>query len=1008
MKFVFNPFTSNLDITASDASDISGGTANTVAGFDSTGILESIPNWNIDPAWGGLFIDIAVTPSTNPNQTDVINRFATTITPSVDLTQYNFVSLENFTALVGPEDFSVVTGFNNSLQYDGDGEAGQILLENNLMTLGDGTSTSISNNSFMSAGSVRIRDQHTANGLQMLSNILQVDLGSTTQNLMGYNQNIILDGAPSNGISGMTLGLVSNIALPTGYNGLLQSIQINDSIQSVSGYIFDCTISAGLVANSVQAFQDNSNIQSGASIDGGYQSYNVSTNLQAGATVDGYVGLNINPNIAADMTVFEYTGVGVSGQLSGPMAGIKMFGASASLSSGTILTSNYYGFVETTNAQTGSSMNTYFSASLTPTLSSGSTISDYRGVVVSPSIGTPVLSAQMISTAANGVGPVQDLTGVDINLSGITATNRKVGLAINDGIINAGASVTTQSSIIVDSINLIVPQLHVESGSPITGTTVFGHNFANIYDIQDDIDAGGLGRSAVSVAFVANSTVVAGKTMDSLSLAVAGAQLQGDGTIGTIVMYDAIGSILGADTPIVTNQYMFRGASVSPGIPTNSWGISIEDTDAENYFKKSLAIDTATKKVSNASIGFEIGGTTKALRLPVLTTTERNALTALEGMEVFNTTTNAVEFYDGTSWTTGTITGVLPIANGGTNNSTAYQAGSVIFSNGVSLTQDNAAFFYSDSLNALGIGTASPSETNGIHIVGNIRSETLDGAGGIVKSDASGVLLNGTVNLTTEVNSVLPIANGGTSSGVALNNNRIMISSAGAIVEQSALTANAPMRTNGSGLPTTGNLNLATEVTGILDEANGGTGQSTYTTGDTLYASAANTLSKLAIGSAGDVLTVAGGVPTWAVNPSAPPDSTVYMGPGNGHGSTGTAIRTFSAQSTTGTDLTYTSDSTNGDYVTVNTTGRYSLMWYDRYSGGGTNMGFSINQTTLTDDISVVADAELIFYGTTPTGGGQLSATAYLTSGDVIRFNDGGNANNTVSSNKQAIVMRIG
>lgn len=43
----------------------------------------------------------------------------------------------------------------------------------------------------------------------------------------------------------------------------------------------------------------------------------------------------------------------------------------------------------------------------------------------------------------------------------------------------------------------------------------------------------------------------------------------------------------------------------------------------------------------------------------------------------------------------------------------------------------------------------------------------------------------------------------------------------------------------------------------------GGTGLTSYTTGDTLYASATNVLSKLAIGSTGNVLTVSGGVPMW-------------------------------------------------------------------------------------------------------------------------------------------------
>ena len=59
-------------------------------------------------------------------------------------------------------------------------------------------------------------------------------------------------------------------------------------------------------------------------------------------------------------------------------------------------------------------------------------------------------------------------------------------------------------------------------------------------------------------------------------------------------------------------------------------------------------------------------------------------------------------------------------------------------------------------------------------------------------------------------------------------------------------------------------VSLSSEVSGTLPAANGGTAQSTWTTGDLLYASAANTLAKRAIGSTGNVLTVVGGVPTWS------------------------------------------------------------------------------------------------------------------------------------------------
>lgn len=56
----------------------------------------------------------------------------------------------------------------------------------------------------------------------------------------------------------------------------------------------------------------------------------------------------------------------------------------------------------------------------------------------------------------------------------------------------------------------------------------------------------------------------------------------------------------------------------------------------------------------------------------------------------------------------GGVTGILPVANGGTNNSSSYTAGSIIFSNGTSLTQDNANFFWNDTNQSIGIGTNTP------------------------------------------------------------------------------------------------------------------------------------------------------------------------------------------------------------------------------------------------------------------------------------------------------------
>jgi hypothetical protein len=54
-----------------------------------------------------------------------------------------------------------------------------------------------------------------------------------------------------------------------------------------------------------------------------------------------------------------------------------------------------------------------------------------------------------------------------------------------------------------------------------------------------------------------------------------------------------------------------------------------------------------------------------------------------------------------------TLTNALSVANGGTG-ATSFTSGSILFSNGTSVAQDNAKFFWDDTNNRLGIGTSSP------------------------------------------------------------------------------------------------------------------------------------------------------------------------------------------------------------------------------------------------------------------------------------------------------------
>lgn len=104
---------------------------------------------------------------------------------------------------------------------------------------------------------------------------------------------------------------------------------------------------------------------------------------------------------------------------------------------------------------------------------------------------------------------------------------------------------------------------------------------------------------------------------------------------------------------------------------------------------------------------------------------------------------------------------------------------------------------------------------------------------------------------------------------VPTTNGAISINSADLEFRASGATHKAAKQaitiTAGTGLTGGGDLSANRTISiGTVPETNGGTNQTTYATGDMLYASGSNALAKRNIGSTGQVLTVSGGVPTWA------------------------------------------------------------------------------------------------------------------------------------------------
>lgn len=97
------------------------------------------------------------------------------------------------------------------------------------------------------------------------------------------------------------------------------------------------------------------------------------------------------------------------------------------------------------------------------------------------------------------------------------------------------------------------------------------------------------------------------------------------------------------------------------------------------------------------------------------------------------------------AWSAGT----MPVSKGGTG-STSYTTGSLLFSNGTAITQNNSKLFWDNNNNRLGVGTSAPSQT--IDINGNANV-----SGKINLTDPSG---NVTVKWAGFVNAGVPVTLG--------------------------------------------------------------------------------------------------------------------------------------------------------------------------------------------------------------------------------------------------------
>ena len=447
------------------------------------------------------------------------------------------------------------------------------------------------------------------------------------------------------------------------------------------------------------------------------------------------------------------------------------------------------------------------------------------------------------------------VTSINVGTKTLTLDNINkrflTGSAASSGLSHASGSVVRMSPVQqhIEDINDRVDTIINEAGTAVNTSL-----FLDEDDMSSNSATKGVTQQSVK-AYVDNQLTAedldtAGNSgtgsvdLDSQSLTVSGD--------GTILSSTASGQ--GITFSIADASTSAKGAASfsSDNFAVSSGAVTIKDSGVSN---DELAGSIANAKLANSSITVTDGSSSTAISLGgtatfaagegldvgessgTITLSGEDASTSNKGVasfssDNFSVSSGAVTIKSGGVDLTDEVTGTLPVASGGTG-ATSLTDGGVLLGSGT------------------GAVTATSVLTNGQLLIGD---GTGDPTVGTLTEGANVTITNGAGSITiasTDTNTTYTAGDGLDLSGTEFSTD--LKSNGGLVIESTELAVDLG----------------ASSITGTLDETDGGTGLTSYTTGDVIYASGANTLAKLAIGSAGQVLKVSsGGIVEWAADTS--------------------------------------------------------------------------------------------------------------------------------------------
>lgn len=469
----------------------------------------------------------------------------------------------------------------------------------------------------------------------------------------------------------------------------------------LQGYGFQPNINAAATMTTnayVNAFYDFAVIN--CSLASGYTSVALSPSIANVANNTQVAGVNLNPTITAFTGNAGFVGVGVSGTF-----GTMNFGSSwqgVNINPNNVTNARYAAGINVTMdnvtpyAGVASSLvfqdltftwntpqdNNNYTLEYTAGGTAGSEVVGISGNSITCQIESGVSTANQIKTAFEANPGFNSAVSITVSGSGsntqVTAGPTNFVNGENPGNIYAGyfdgnVAITGNLEFSGDfqcarlsafkqytltdgggqpsSGHGLITSPSVAANTTLANADTLAVNTAALFNIGDNavVTSAFLGLTALGLPAVA--TLGAGATVDRIGGAVFALSLDasaGGGTIDIVSLCRALAIPNGSTTVNRLYGYEFDLPFGDPG--TASWGLYLVP-DVNNWIKGSVKIGgtaSSDDTVANSSVKLEI--TDGAVLFASLTTVQRDALTALDGMQIYNSDDDEMQAYQNGAW----------------------------------------------------------------------------------------------------------------------------------------------------------------------------------------------------------------------------------------------------------------------------------------------------------------------------------------------------------------------